>query len=68
MRCFSRSSVYFNLSLLVLLIFLFFLLFSLRCKMAYLVAYSFLYLLVCFLSFQVASERGSDFVKEIFLT
>ena len=66
MRCFSSSCVYFNLSLLVHLIFLFFLLSSLRCKVACLVTYSFLHLLVCFLSFQVASERGSDFVTEFF--
>ena len=56
--------VYFNLSLLVLRIFLSFLLSSLCYKVASFVAYSLLQLLVCLLSFLVASERGSDFVNE----
>ena len=56
--------VYVNSSLLVLLIFLVFLLSSLRCKVACLIAYSFLHLLICLLLFWVASERGNDFVKK----
>ena len=63
MRCISLSCVYFNLSLLVLLIFLFFLLPSLRCKVACLVACSFLHLFVCLLSFQIASVTCGDFMK-----
>ena len=55
--------VYVNSSLFVLLIFLSFLLSSWHCKVACLVAYSFLHLLICLLSFWNASERGSDFVK-----
>ena len=63
MRCFLRSCVYLNSSLLVLLILLVFILYSLHCKVACLVAYSFLHLFVCILLFQVASVTCGDFVK-----
>ena len=60
MRAFVLG-VYVNSSLIVLLVFLSFLLSSLRCKVFCLIAYFFLHLLICLLSFWVASERGNDF-------
>ena len=59
--------VYFNFYFLFLLIFLFFLL-SLRCKVASLVTYSSLHLLVYLVLLQVASVTYGDFVKESVFT
>ena len=60
----SAFCVYFNSSLLVLLIFLTFLLSSLFCKTSRLGANSFLHPLICFSLFWVAYARSNYFVKK----
>ena len=64
MKCFLRYCVNFNSSLLVLLILLDFILYSLHCKVAYLVADSFLHLFVWSYLFQVASVTCGYLVKD----